>query len=84
MTQALIVHCIHLRSIILMTQNNSSPRSVGHIPVHLWGDNIQSTSHCLFKVTSGLVALLCNSLLYIFAGVRRYCGHPVDAIQQEA
>jgi hypothetical protein len=69
MTQALIVQCIQLRSIILMTQNNPAPCSVGHIPEHLWSDTIKSTSHCLFKVISSLVALLCNDILHIFAGV---------------
>jgi hypothetical protein len=80
MTQALIVQCIHLCFIILMSQNNSAPYSVGHIPEHLWGDTIKSMSHCLFKVSSGLVALLWNSLLYIFAGVTRHFGHPVGGL----
>jgi hypothetical protein len=65
MTQALIVQWIRLCSIILMTENNSTPCSVGHFPEHLWGDTIKSKSHCLLKVISGLVALLCNNnLLY--------------------
>jgi hypothetical protein len=76
-TQALIVHCISLCSVILKTQNNTLPCSVGHIFEPLWGDTIKSTSHCLFKVTSCLVALLCNYLLYIFAGVTRHFGHSV-------
>jgi hypothetical protein len=50
---------------------------VGRIPEHLRGDTIKSTSHCLFKVISGLVALLCNDLLYIFARVTRHSGHVV-------
>jgi hypothetical protein len=79
MTQALIVQCIRLCSVILVTQNNSVPCSVGHIWKHLWGDTIKSTSHCLFKVIRDLVAPLCNDLLYISAGVTRYCGHPVQS-----
>jgi hypothetical protein len=77
MTEALIVKCICLCSIILMTQNNTAPCSVGHILEHLCGDTIKSMSHCLFKVISGLVALLRDNLLNIFAGVTRHCGHPV-------
>jgi hypothetical protein len=42
MTQALVVQCFHLCSIILMTQNNSVPFSMGHIPEHLWGDTIKA------------------------------------------
>jgi hypothetical protein len=68
MTQALTVQCIRLCSIILMTQNNSVPCSVGHIPEHLWGNTIKSTSHCLFKVMSGLVALLCKSPVHFCRG----------------
>jgi hypothetical protein len=78
-TQALIVQYIHFYFIILMTQNNSVPYSVGHILEYLWGDTIKSMPHCLFKVTSGLAVLLCNSLLYIFVGVTRHCGHPVQS-----
>jgi hypothetical protein len=75
MTQALIFQCIRLCSIILTTQNNSAPCSAGHIPEHFWGDTTKSTSHCLLKVISGLIALLCSSLLHIFAGVTGPCGH---------
>jgi hypothetical protein len=78
MTQAFIVQCSYLCSIILMTQNNSAPCSVGHILEHLWGDRIKSMSHCLCKVVNGLVALLCNNLLHVFTGVTRHCGHPVQ------
>jgi hypothetical protein len=76
-TQAIIVQYICLCSNILMTQNNSAPCSVGHIPEHLWGDTIKIKSHCFLKAISGLVALLCNNLLYIFAGVTIHCGHTV-------
>jgi hypothetical protein len=76
-TQALTVQCIRLCSVIVMTKNNSASCSVGHIPEHLRGDTIKSTSYCLFKVIGGLVALPCNSLLYVFAEVTRHCGHAV-------
>jgi hypothetical protein len=74
MTQALIVHCISLCSIVSW-HNNSAPCSVGHIPEYLWGDTTKSASHCMFKVISGLAALRCNKLPYIVAGVTRHCGH---------
>jgi hypothetical protein len=80
MTQALTVQCIHLCFIILMTQDNSVPCSAGPIPVHLWGHTIKSKSHCLFKVIGALAVLVCNSLLYIFAGQTRHCCHPVQLL----
>lgn len=68
MTQALIVYCVRLFTITLMMKNKSAPCSAGYILEHLWGDTTKNTSHCLLKVISGLIALLCNNLLYIFAG----------------
>jgi hypothetical protein len=67
-TQALTVQRIRLCSIILMTQNNSAPCSVGHILEHLRDDTIESTSHCLFKVISGLVVPLQQSPLHFCRG----------------